>query len=40
MTLYSGAGIMPASVPELEVTETAAKLQTLLRAMGLNLPAT
>jgi isochorismate synthase len=40
MTLYSGAGIMPASVPELEVTETSAKFQTLLRAMGLNLPAT
>ena len=37
MTLYSGAGIMPASVPELEVTETSAKFQTLLRAMGLHL---
>lgn len=40
MTLYSGAGIMPASVPELEVTETSAKFQTLLRAMGLDLPRT
>lgn len=40
MTLYSGAGIMPASVPELEVTETSAKFQTLLRAMGLHLDAT
>lgn len=40
MTLYSGAGIMPASVPELEVTETSAKFQTLLRAMGLHLSAT
>lgn len=37
MTLYSGAGIMPASVPELEVTETSAKFRTLLRAMGLHL---
>ncbi|GAB1515670.1 isochorismate synthase [Actinophytocola sp. KF-1] len=37
MTLYSGAGIMPASVPELEVRETSAKFQTLLRAMGLHL---
>jgi isochorismate synthase len=40
MTLYSGAGIMPASVPELEVTETSAKFQTLLRAMGLHLELT
>ncbi|MCA1655373.1 MAG: isochorismate synthase [Pseudonocardiaceae bacterium] len=40
MTLYSGAGIMPASVPELEVTETSAKFQTLLRAMGLHLDLT
>jgi isochorismate synthase len=40
MTLYSGAGIMPASVPELEVTETSAKFQTLLRAMGLHLDVT
>lgn len=39
MTLYSGAGIMPASVPELEVTETSAKFQTLLRAMGLDVSA-
>jgi isochorismate synthase len=37
MTLYSGAGIMPASVPDLEVTETSAKFRTLLRAMGLHL---
>lgn len=40
MTLYSGAGIMPASVPGLEVTETSAKFQTLLRAMGLRLDVT
>ncbi|MFL6121012.1 isochorismate synthase [Actinophytocola sp.] len=40
VTLYSGAGIMPASVPELEVTETSAKFQTLLRAMGLRLDVT
>jgi isochorismate synthase len=40
MTLYSGAGIMPASVPDLEVTETSAKFQTLLRAMGLQLELT
>lgn len=39
-TLYAGAGIMPASVPELEVTETSAKFQTLLRAMGLHLELT
>jgi isochorismate synthase len=39
-TLYAGAGIMPASVPELEVTETSAKFQTLLRAMGLHLEVT
>lgn len=40
VTLYSGAGIMPASQPELEVTETSAKFQTLLRAMGLRLDVT
>ena len=40
MTLYSGAGIMPASVPALEVTETSAKFQTLLRGMGLHLDLT
>ena len=40
VTLYSGAGIMPASVPDLEVTETSAKFQTLLRAMGLHLDVT
>ncbi len=40
MTLYSGAGIMPASVPALEVTETSAKFQTLLRAMGVHLAVT
>ena len=36
MTLYSGAGIMPASQPALELAETSAKFQTLLRAMGLR----
>jgi isochorismate synthase len=40
MTLYSGAGIMPASIPDLEVEETSAKFQTLLRAMGLHLDLT
>jgi len=35
MTLYSGAGIMPASQPNLELAETSAKFRTLLRAMGL-----
>ncbi|MFC4854201.1 isochorismate synthase [Actinophytocola glycyrrhizae] len=40
MTLYSGAGVMPASVPELEVAETSAKFQTLLRAMGVHLDVT
>lgn len=37
MTLYSGAGIMPASQPHLELVETSAKFRTLLRAMGLTL---
>jgi isochorismate synthase len=35
MTLYSGAGIMPASRPNLELAETSAKFRTMLRAMGL-----
>jgi isochorismate synthase len=39
MRLYSGAGIMPASQPHLELAETSAKFQTLLRAMGLDLRA-
>jgi isochorismate synthase len=37
LCLYSGAGIMPASQPHLELAETSAKFQTLLRAMGLEL---
>jgi isochorismate synthase len=37
LCLYSGAGIMPASVPHLELAETSAKFRTLLRAMGLEL---
>lgn len=37
MRLYSGAGIVPDSQPELELAETSAKFQTLLRAMGLEL---
>jgi isochorismate synthase len=37
LCLYSGAGIMPASQPHLELAETSAKFQTLLRAMGLKL---
>jgi isochorismate synthase len=36
LRLYSGAGIMPASRPELELAETQAKFRTLLRAMGLD----
>jgi isochorismate synthase len=36
LCLYSGAGIMPASVPHLELAETSAKFRTLLRAMGLD----
>jgi isochorismate synthase len=37
LQLFSGAGIMPASQPRLELAETSAKFQTLLRAMGLDL---
>jgi isochorismate synthase len=37
LQLFSGAGIMPASQPHLELAETSAKFQTLLRAMGLDL---
>jgi isochorismate synthase len=37
LQLFSGAGIMPASQPHLELAETSAKFQTLLRAMGLEL---
>lgn len=37
MRLFSGAGIMPASDPELELAETTAKFRTLLHAMGLDL---
>jgi isochorismate synthase len=36
LRLFSGAGIMPASRPHLELAETSAKFQTLLRAMGLS----
>lgn len=34
--LYAGAGIVPASVPADELTETAVKLRTLLDALGLD----
>lgn len=37
LCLYSGAGIMPASQPHLELAETSAKFRTLLQAMGLEL---
>ena len=37
MTLYAGAGIMPASQPHLELAETSAKFATLLRAMGMSV---
>ncbi|HVK23302.1 MAG TPA: isochorismate synthase [Actinokineospora sp.] len=36
MRLFAGAGIMPDSVPESELAETAAKLKTLLDALGLG----
>lgn len=36
-TLYAGAGIVAGSDPALELTETAAKLRTMLNAMGLEL---
>lgn len=36
LTLYSGAGIMPASQPHLELAETSAKFRTLLTAMGVT----
>jgi isochorismate synthase len=39
VTLYAGGGIMPASQPHLELAETSAKFRTLLRAMGLTIPA-
>lgn len=34
--LYAGAGIVPASVPAAELEETAVKLRTQLRALGLD----
>ena len=37
LRLYAGAGIVGASRPELELAETSAKFQTLLRGMGLDL---
>jgi isochorismate synthase len=39
VTLYAGGGIMPASEPHMELAETSAKFRTLLRAMGLAIPA-
>lgn len=36
MRLFSGAGIMPASQPSLELAETTAKFRTLLKAMGMD----
>ncbi|HEV7975236.1 isochorismate synthase [Amycolatopsis sp.] len=38
MRLYAGGGIVPESDPQAELDETSAKFQTLLRAMGLDLP--
>jgi isochorismate synthase len=38
MRLYAGGGIVPGSDPQAELDETSAKFQTLLRAMGLDLP--
>ncbi|TCO58216.1 isochorismate synthase [Actinocrispum wychmicini] len=37
LRLYAGAGIVQASSPPLELAETSAKFQTLLRGMGLDL---
>nr|CEL19442.1 Isochorismate synthase of siderophore biosynthesis [Kibdelosporangium sp. MJ126-NF4] len=37
LRLYAGAGIVHGSVPSLELAETSAKFQTLLRGMGLDL---
>ncbi|MET0135650.1 MAG: isochorismate synthase [Kibdelosporangium sp.] len=37
LRLYAGAGIVDASEPALELAETSAKFQTLLRGMGLDL---
>ncbi|WP_237774345.1 isochorismate synthase [Actinosynnema sp. ALI-1.44] len=37
LRLYAGAGIVAGSVPGLELAETSAKFQTLLRGMGLDL---
>lgn len=37
LRLYAGAGIVDASQPALELAETSAKFQTLLRGMGLDL---
>lgn len=36
-TLYAGAGVVAGSDPALELAETAAKLRTMLNAMGLTL---
>ncbi|WP_200918076.1 isochorismate synthase DhbC [Jeongeupia sp. HS-3] len=36
--LFAGAGIVPASTPEQELVETAAKFRTMLNAMGLDAP--
>ncbi|AOX99749.1 isochorismate synthase [Jeongeupia sp. USM3] len=36
--LFAGAGIVPASTPESELNETAAKFRTMLNAMGLDVP--
>ncbi|MQA07273.1 MAG: isochorismate synthase [Pseudonocardiaceae bacterium] len=37
LRLFAGAGIVEGSEPDLELAETSAKFQTLLRAMGLDL---
>ncbi|GAA0969434.1 isochorismate synthase [Actinocorallia libanotica] len=36
--LFAGAGIVPGSTPESELAETSAKLQTLLRVLGIDRP--
>lgn len=36
ITLFAGAGIVPASVPEAEWQETGVKLTTMLKAFGLD----
>jgi isochorismate synthase len=38
ISLFAGAGIVADSSPEMEWAETQAKLQTMLKALGVELP--